>query len=174
MHEWISHDFLLSKLPLWPTYTLFPANCDETEMVGPHRRRAAISQFLLQAAKPCGVGFVPDRCQLGTGVAAAHDIEPVPQILLIIHVSSSHRDRQKTGCVHYRDDLLWRPEVSQINAACFGEIFVIEPILRFLRTEAVEHEAAAGAENPERLPQHGFLAAYVMKRVLTGNEIEAI
>ena len=88
------------------------ANGDETEMIGAPLRPAPIGQFLLQAMQPRRVSVIGDRLQLRAGVAASHDPEPLPQVLLEADMLVCQRHRRKPGPFHDRSDRLGRPEKS--------------------------------------------------------------
>jgi hypothetical protein len=143
-------------------------------MVGAGRWRASVSQPFLQSPQPGGISRIGDHHQLRGYVAAPHDAQPFLHILFMMQVPMLGCDRGEARRFQHCDDRLRRPKVLQIDRVSFREIFIIEPIGRFLRTEGQNHQVAAGAKDAKNRMQHRRLVLHMMQCVLAGYEIEAL
>src|SRR5262252_3067456 len=82
-------------------------------------------------------------------------------------------DSGKTGCGHFRNDRVGRPEISEITGLRLREIDVIQPVVGLLRTHIVEREPAAALQHAKGLAQHARLVVEMVEGVLTTDEVEA-
>jgi len=71
-----------------------------------------------------------------------------------------HLDSGKTGCGHFRNDRVGRPEIGEIAGLRLREIGVIQPVVGLLRTHIVEREPAATPQHAKGLAQHARLVEH--------------
>src|SRR5215472_14167746 len=79
----------------------------------------------------------------------------------------------KTGCAHFRDDRVGRPEIGEITDLRLREIGVVQPVVGLLGTHIVEREPAAAPQHAKGLAQHACLVAEMVEGVLATDEVEA-
>ena len=84
-----------------------------------------------------------------------------------------HLDSGKTGCGHFRNDRVGRPEIGEIAGLRLREIGVIQPVVGLLRTHIVKREPAAAPQHAKGLGQHARLVAEMVEGVLATDEVEA-
>src|SRR6516225_4064662 len=84
-----------------------------------------------------------------------------------------HLDSGKTGCAHFRNDRVGRPEIGEIADLRLREIGVVQPVVGLLRTHIVEREPAAAPQHAKGLAQHARLVAEMVEGVLTADVLRA-
>jgi hypothetical protein len=64
------------------------------------------------------------------------------QVALAVDMAPRHLDSGKTGCGHFRNDRVGRPEIGEIAGLRLWKIGAIQPVVGPLRTHIVERESA--------------------------------